>query len=131
MFARSVVENKDIILKTKGNSKRQVIYTTDAVSAILAVLLRGASGQSYTACNHETFVSIKDTASLICEKIAEKIIRNNLIIDFNHPCGYCEKSECYTYPVSLIPGYCYCPGCECLHPREDSASPSGSLMLNY
>ena len=37
MFARSVVENKDIILKTKGNSKRQVIYTTDAVSAILAV----------------------------------------------------------------------------------------------
>ena len=75
MFARSVVENKDIILKTKGNSKRQVIYTTDAVSAILAVLLRGASGQSYTACNHETFVSIKDTASLICEKIAENKIK--------------------------------------------------------
>lgn len=75
MFARSVVEKKDIILKTKGNSKRQVIYTTDAVSAILAVLLRGASGQSYTACNHETFVSIKDTASLICEKIAENKIK--------------------------------------------------------
>lgn len=76
-------------------------------------------------------VLLLNAVKLGSEKIAEKIIRNNLIIDFNHPCGYCEKSECYTYPVSLIPGYCYCPGCECLHPREDSASPSGSLMLNY
>ena len=65
------------------------------------------------------------------EKMAEKVIRNNLIIDFDYPCGYCEISECYTYPVSFSTHYCYCPGCECLHPREDSASPSGSLMLNY
>lgn len=75
MFARSVVEGKDIVLKTKGNSKRQVIYTTDAISAILTVLLSGISGQSYTACNHNTFLSIKDTALLICEKIAKGKIK--------------------------------------------------------
>lgn len=65
------------------------------------------------------------------EKIAEKVIRNNLIIDFDHPCGYCEISECYTYPVSFSTHYCYCPGCECLHLRGDSVRPSGSLMLKY
>ena len=80
MFARSVVEGKNIILKTKGNSKRQVIYTTDAISAILTVLLNGQNGQSYTACNYETFVSIKDTASLICEKIANGKIKLNFDI---------------------------------------------------
>ena len=45
-------------------------------------------------------VLLLNAVKLGSEKIAEKIIRNNLIIDFNHPCGYCEKSECYTYPVS-------------------------------
>lgn len=63
------------------------------------------------------------------EKVAQKAI--TLIIDFNHPCGYCTISECYTYPVSFSPYLCYCPGCECLHSREDTTSSSGSLMLNY
>lgn len=80
MFARSVVEGKDITLKTKGNSKRQVIYTTDAVSAILTVLLKGEAGQSYTACNHDTFYSIKETAQMICEIIAEGKIKLNFDI---------------------------------------------------
>ncbi|MCI5522540.1 MAG: NAD-dependent epimerase/dehydratase family protein [Spirochaetia bacterium] len=71
MFAKSVIENKDIVLKTHGNSKRQIIYTTDAVSAILTILLKGKSGECYTACNHNTFFSIKETAFMISEKIAE------------------------------------------------------------
>lgn len=66
------------------------------------------------------------------EKIAEKVIRNNVIVDFDHPCGYCQAGECYTYPISFNPQLCYCPGCECLHPRDDHTfGSSGSLMLEY
>lgn len=65
------------------------------------------------------------------EKIAEKVIRSNVIVDFDHPCGYCQASECYTYPISFNSQLCYCPGCECLHPRDDSFGSSGSLMLEY
>ena len=40
-FARSVIEGKDIVLKTEGKTKRPILYIDDAVSAILTVLLRG------------------------------------------------------------------------------------------
>ena len=65
------------------------------------------------------------------EKIAKKVIRNGLIIDFHHPCGYCTISECYVYPISFSTDYWYCPGCDCLHPRGDSVRPSDYLMLKY
>ncbi len=74
MFARCVVQNQEIVLKTRGNSKRPIIYTTDAISAMLAVLLHGNNGEAYTACNSDTFYSIKETALMICEKIAAKKI---------------------------------------------------------
>lgn len=83
MFARCVVENKDITLKTYGNSKRQIIYATDAISAILTVLLKGVSGECYTACNPDTFYSIKDTALMICERISEKKIKVKFDIQNN------------------------------------------------
>ena len=75
MFARCVIENKDITLKTYGKSKRQIIYTTDAISAILTVLLKGVSGECYTACNPDTFFSIRETALMICEKISNGKIK--------------------------------------------------------
>ncbi len=83
MFARCVIENKDIILKTYGNSKRQIIYTTDAISAILTVLLKGTSGECYTACNPDTFYSIRDTALMICEKISNNSIKVKFAIENN------------------------------------------------
>lgn len=69
-FARCVIENKNIVLKTEGRTKRPVLYTRDAVSAILTVLKSGSKGEIYTAANPETFVTIRDTAELIVQKIA-------------------------------------------------------------
>ena len=40
-FARCAMEKKDIVLLTDGKSKRCYLYTMDAVSAILTVLLKG------------------------------------------------------------------------------------------
>lgn len=75
MFARSVVENKDIILKTKGTTKRPIVYTTDAIAGILTVLKNGNRGESYNIANEETFCSIKDTAEMIAQKIAKDKIK--------------------------------------------------------
>ncbi len=74
-FARSVIENTDITLKTEGKTKRPVLYTRDAVSAILTVLKNGEKGETYTAANPETFVTIRDTAELISQKIAGRKIK--------------------------------------------------------
>lgn len=69
-FARCVLEKRNIVLKTKGETKRNYLYTADAVSAILTVLLKGKDGNAYNAANEKTYCSIYSMASLVAEKIA-------------------------------------------------------------
>jgi dTDP-glucose 4,6-dehydratase len=85
-FARSVVEGKDIVLKTEGKTKRPILYIDDAVSAILTVLLKGKSGECYTAANPETFCTIRDTAEAIIREIAQDKIK--LVFDLDPNAGY-------------------------------------------
>ena len=64
-FARCVIEGKDIILATKGETRRSYLYTADAVSAILILLLKGEDGQAYNAANEDTYCSIFEMASMV------------------------------------------------------------------
>ena len=73
-FARDAMEGKDIILQTTGTSKREYLYTADAVTAILTVLLSGEAGEAYNAGNPETYCSIVEMARLVAGKIAENRI---------------------------------------------------------
>ena len=80
-FARCVLEKNNIVLKTKGDTKRPILYTSDAISAILTVLLKGENTQVYTAANPETFATIRETAEMIVDKIAKNEI--NVEYDLN------------------------------------------------
>lgn len=64
-FARCAVEGRDIVLHTAGETRRSYLYTADAVTAILAVLLSGADGHAYNAANEETLCSIRSMAELV------------------------------------------------------------------
>ena len=64
-FARCAIEKRNIVLKTKGETKRSYLYTEDAVSAIFTVLLYGKNGEAYTAANEDTFCSIYEMAQLV------------------------------------------------------------------
>lgn len=70
-FARAVIEKRNIVLQTKGLTKRPILYTRDALSAILTVLNKGKNGEAYTAANPKTFCTISETAHIIAEKIAD------------------------------------------------------------
>lgn len=74
-FARCAIEEKDIVLLTKGESKRCYLYTMDAVSAILFVLLKGENGLSYNAGNEETYCSIYEMADYVKNNIANGKIK--------------------------------------------------------
>lgn len=65
-FARAVIEHKDIVLKTKGETIRNYCYTTDAVSGILTVLAKGSVGEAYNIANIQTTISIANMANLFC-----------------------------------------------------------------
>lgn len=69
-FARCVIEKRNIVLHTKGETKRCYLSTNDAVTAILTVLLKGENGQAYNAANEATYCSIYEMAEMIARECA-------------------------------------------------------------
>jgi len=80
-FARSVIENKAIVLKTDGKTRRPCIYTRDAIAGICTVLLKGNAGEAYSVANADTTATIFETAEMIADKIANNSIKVTLDID--------------------------------------------------
>lgn len=80
-FARCAMEEKDIVLLTDGSSKRCYLYTMDAVSAILAVLLSGEPGTAYNAANPETYCSVKEMAEIVANTIGKTKIKVEIAED--------------------------------------------------
>lgn len=74
-FVRCAMQGQDIVLQTAGTSKRCYLYTADAVTAILTVLLNGEAGEVYNAANKATYCSIVEMAQLVAEKLAKKEIK--------------------------------------------------------
>lgn len=64
-FARSVVKGEDIVLHTTGELSRPYLYTTDAVDALLYILLRGRDGEAYNVANDESYISIRNMAEFL------------------------------------------------------------------
>lgn len=74
-FARCAIENRDIVLHTKGETKRNYLYTADAVTAILTVLLKGKNGEAYNAANENTYTSIYEMANIVATHCANGKIK--------------------------------------------------------
>lgn len=72
-FSRCVLENRDIILRTKGETKRNYLYVDDAVSAVLTLLLKGKNGEAYNVANEDTYCSISEMAKLVADMAGGKI----------------------------------------------------------
>jgi len=66
-FMRSALRGEDIVLKTKGGTEHSYLYTADAVTAILSVLLCGKTGEAYNAANEVTYCSIREMAECVAQ----------------------------------------------------------------
>lgn len=73
-FARCAIEGKNIVLRTKGETKRAYLFIDDAVSAILTVLIKGKIGEAYNAANEDTYCSIYEMAELVANKCCNQTI---------------------------------------------------------
>ena len=89
-FARLAAENKDIILHTTGESARPYCYITDAIDAILTILLKGQKGESYNVANEHTYISAKDMAYFVKENCNPNI---SVRIELNDNMGYAAPSK--------------------------------------
>jgi nucleoside-diphosphate-sugar epimerase len=78
-FARSAVNEEDIVLHTTGESEGNYVYTADAIRAILLLLLRGKAGEAYNIANEESHITIRSMAELVAKEIAGD--RISVVID--------------------------------------------------
>lgn len=74
-FARCVINKKDIILRTKGLTKRSYLSVEDACSAILTVLLNGTNGEAYNAANEQTYCTIYDMAKMVSDIYGDNTVK--------------------------------------------------------
>lgn len=66
-FARCVIENRDIVLHTTGETKRSYLYITDAITALITILLKGPNFEIYNLANEDTYCSIYEMAELVAQ----------------------------------------------------------------
>lgn len=76
-FIKRAIAGDDIILKSEGNQFFSYTYVSDAVAAMLHVLIHGKVGDAYNVSNTECNIHLKDFAQL-CAEINGKNVRFEL-----------------------------------------------------
>lgn len=89
-FARSVIEGTNIVMHTKGESAKPYCYTTDCISAILYILIRGEKGEAYNVANEETYISIQDMADFLCAHFNPQL---KVVVEEHPEMGYAPVTK--------------------------------------
>lgn len=74
-FAKSAINGQDIVLHTKGLSEGNYCYTSDCMTGLLTILLKGKNGEAYNVSNPASHTTIVNMANMIANKIADGKIK--------------------------------------------------------
>lgn len=84
-FAKSIIQKKDIIMHTQGESSKPYCYITDAISAIFFLLFKGENGEAYNVANDDTYISIYNMANMLVQNFSSE---SKIIIEEKENMGY-------------------------------------------
>lgn len=101
-FARSIMQGQDIVLHTDGSKAHCYCYTSDAVTGLLTVLLKGADGEAYNISNGSTFCTIREMAEMLIEKYPQS--GSKLVFDIpedSNKFGYAPTSRMLVNPEKI------------------------------
>lgn len=88
-FIGNAVRNEDIVLNSSGEAVRAFLYLSDAIVALLTLLLKGKAGEAYNVSNETEPLPIFRVARLICEVFPKKGIQ--VVFSNKKPqSGYCN-----------------------------------------
>lgn len=73
-FICKAAAGTDIVLKSAGEQYYSYTYVTDAVSGLLAVLLKGESGEAYNIADENSDIRLKDFARLCAEAAGTNVV---------------------------------------------------------
>ena len=66
-FIKKAIAGEDIVLKSKGEQFFSYTYVSDAVAAMLHVMINGENGVAYNVANEKCNVHLKDFAQMCAE----------------------------------------------------------------
>lgn len=94
-LARCALAGENIRLNTDGSKESMYLYTADAVSALLLLLVRGERGAAYNAASEETYCSVREMAELAAETLGRGAVQVELNVGQGsagkyRPDGYCR-----------------------------------------
>lgn len=92
-FAKSVINRKNIILHTDGQSDGNYCYIGDVIIALLKLLGEGCIGEVYTVANPKTNTTIANMARMVAEEFGEGEVQ----VVFDIP----ESTQLYGYAPSV------------------------------
>ena len=70
---RCIVENRNLVMKSAGLTKKCLMYSLDAIAAMFTVLTKGKAGEAYNTSNPDIFITVRDLASGLFEKFNPSI----------------------------------------------------------
>lgn len=73
-FIKKAAAGEDIVLKSEGTQTYSYTFVTDAVSAILKVMLCAPSGEVYNVADEESDIALKDLAGCLAEAAGVKVV---------------------------------------------------------
>lgn len=73
-FINNAINGKNIVLKSEGNQYYSYIYSADAASALIYVLLYGKSGEAYNVSDKKSNITLKELAHYIAKYSNTKVI---------------------------------------------------------
>ena len=70
---RCIIEEKDFVFKTKGDTAKTLVYTMDAVLGMLTILTSKKYGETYNLTDNTTFYKMREIVEVLFEHFNPKL----------------------------------------------------------
>ena len=83
------------MLKTRGCSEANYVYASDAVSALLLLLVKGESGYAYNVANEACHMTIAEMAKLVIDTVGIGDSQLKFEIDEQNQSGFAPDTKLF------------------------------------
>jgi nucleoside-diphosphate-sugar epimerase len=98
-FIKKAADKQDIVLKSAGTQLYSYIYVSDAVSAILYVLMCGKNGEAYNVADASSDITLKELAEILANEAGTSVVYE--IPTDNEKKGYSTATKALLDPAKI------------------------------
>lgn len=98
-FVKKAMAGEDIVLKSAGTQTYSYTFVTDAVNAILHIMLLGKDKEAYNVADSQSDISLKDLAAVLAQKAGTNVMFE--LPDDTEKKGYSTATKAMLAPDKL------------------------------